>query len=320
MARPPREFCQFVGQKRVVDTLRALANEAMAKKGVLPPVMLVGPAGSGKTALAEAVARHLRGEADGANNLHVVHAGRRSLLALRETLTQANEGDVLFVDEAHALDQQDAELLYLAVDQQETLGLNGDRIDRSVHIPIAPVSIILATNLPGSVPKALRSRALQIELDDYTERELREIGTRVATSHGVELTPQAAKLLAQHSTGTPRSVEHLVRLVASLGGPSRATKAHIARTLKKGLGHDQHGLRPIQRRLLEHLAATPDGTARAEQVAAILGLDASYVRAEVEDSLVRRGLLRISRSDRRRQLTERGQELATALRSGRNRR
>lgn len=317
MARPPKEFCQFIGQRRIVETLERIADEAVARAEVLPPLMLIGAAGSGKTSLAEAVARHLAGrDADAdATNFRVVHAGRRSLLALREALVQARHGDVVFVDEAHALEQGDAELLYLAVDQQETLGLDdGGKIDRSVHEPIAPVSLILATNLPGSVAKALRSRAIQLELDAYSTRELREIATRVAAAHAIELTPQAARVIAEHSDGTPRSVEHLAKLLAALPCPRPATKGHVRATLRHCLGHDEHGLRPSQRRLLELLGGSPDGSARAEQVATWIGLDAVYVRTEIEDPLIRRGLLFV-RPDRRRQLTENGHRLVEQLRS-----
>ncbi len=311
MARPPKEFHDFIGQRRVVRTLGELADEATRRGGVLRPLMLAGPAGYGKTALTEALARHLslNRSAPEAVQFRSIHAGPRCIFAIRDALEAARPGDLVFIDEAHALTHEDAELIYLAVDQGETLALGSDgRLDRGSHIEVAPVTLVLATNLPGKVPKALRSRVITIELEPYTPRELRAIACRVALTEAISLTPQAARVIAEHCDGTPRSVEQLVSLVASLRPSGRVGKPQVREIIKRALGHDEHGLTPSQQRAVR-LLAVAGGSVRAEQMVSTLGFDPVYVRTEIEDPLIRRGLLFV-RQDRRRVLTEKGRAFA----------
>lgn len=313
MGRRVKDFANFVGQQRVVRTLRALCDGAgESGEGVLPMLLLVAPAGYGKTALAEAVARHLSGhEGDGRPpSFSDVHAGKKSLMPIRNVLAEANERDVVFVDEAHALEREDAELLYLAVDRQETLGLDDSgRLDRSQHVPIQPVSLIIATNLPGGIPKALYSRSTELVLDEYRDVELREIARRVAASHDLDITPQATRILAEHCDRTPRGIEQLVTLIASMPHPERITQGHVENMLQRHLGHDQHRLNPNQQRLMRMLAVAP---LRAEQVSSAFGFDARYVRTAIENPLVVRGFLHIT-TDRLRHLTAKGMEIGRKL-------
>lgn len=312
MARPLKDFNSFYGQRRVVQTLRGLADEARARSSALPPLVLIGRAGAGKTSLGEALARQLANETGDASptNFHVVHAGRGVLLRLREVLCRARHADVVLIDEAHALLHEDSELLYLALDRQETFAIDDDRrIDRTRFEPIAGISLVLATNIPGRIPKALYSRATPIELDEYTLRELREITQKVAQAHHLNLTPQAARAIAEHADGIPRRAEQLVKLVVALPCPGRPTRSHVEGVLRQFLGLDANGLTPHQQRLVRALADVNSFGMRAEQVTATLGLDAVYVRREIEGPLVRRGLL-VVRADHRRQLSPKGLTLA----------
>lgn len=308
MGRRIKDFGNFVGQQRVVRTLRALCDGAgETGDGILPMLLLVAPAGYGKTALAEAVARHLSGHEGDERppNFRDVHAGKKSLMPIRNVLVEANARDVVFIDEAHALEREDAELLYLAVDRRETLGLDENgRIDRSQHIKINPVSLIIATNLPGGIPKALYSRANELVLDEYRDVELREVARRVAASHGLDITSQATRVLAEHCDRTPRGIEQLVTLINSMPHPDKINQGHVETMLQRHLGHDGNGLTPHQQRLVLRL--------RAEQVSGLFGFDAKYVRTVIETPLVLRGVLHIH-TDRQRELTAKGKEIALGL-------
>lgn len=322
MGRRIRDFESFYGQQRVVQTLRDLCDGVQARDGVLPPILLVGRAGFGKTALAEAVARHLaRSEGDepdeGLDNFHVIHAGKRVIKQIHAVLCRAKHGDVVFIDEAHALEREDAELLYLAVDRQKTFAMIEGKLDRTQFEDIEKVSLILATNLPGGLPKALRSRAVAIELDEYRLVELREIARRVAVSHGLNMTAQATRVVAQRCDGTPRSIEQLVTLIASMPHPEHITQGHVGSALQRCLGLNEQLLTPHQQKLLQELAKLPGLKSRAERVVGLVGLDAKHVRNEIEAPLERGGYLTI-RADRVRELTKKGLDTATKLKAGNN--
>lgn len=311
MGRRPKDFASFVGQQRVARTLKALCDGA-GKVGPLPMLLLVAAAGFGKTTMAEALARYLVGHQgdDRPPNFRDVHAGKKALMQIHSVLTDSKERDVIFIDEAHALEREDAELLYLAVDRSETLGLDEKgRLDRSVHQKIKPITLIIATNLPGSIPKALYSRSTELVFDDYSDPELREIARRVSVAHDLDITSQAIRILVEHSDRTPRGIEQLLTLLVSMPHPNHVTQGHVEDILRRHLGHDGDKLTPHQRRLVKMLAIAP---MRAEQVSSAFGFDAKYVRTVIENPLVVNGVLTI-RPDRTRALTAKGLEIGRAL-------
>jgi Holliday junction DNA helicase RuvB len=273
----------------------------------MPGVVLIAPAGTGKTELARSVAGYTGNFSKNARptNFHMILAGRGCVGPLHEALTSANECDVLFVDEVHALDRDAAELLYPAIETFETVAMGQDgRLDRGHLQPIAPISVILATNCPGAMPAGLRSRVIPLTLDPYSVDELRVIAQRVGKECGLKLTPQAARVVAERSSGTPRHVEQMMRVLASVRD-GRMTQAQVEASLHELLGLDGNGLSHLQRIVLGALAVAPRGTLTAERVVQTVGLDARFVRNDIEDPLQRRGFLEID-AGRTRHITDAG--------------
>ena len=57
MARPPKRFHEFIGQRRVISHLSRLTDGSKARGKPAPSFLLVAGSGQGKRALAEAPAR-----------------------------------------------------------------------------------------------------------------------------------------------------------------------------------------------------------------------------------------------------------------------
>jgi Holliday junction DNA helicase RuvB len=309
MPRPIKTFGSFVGQARAVKTLERLADGSLARQQPVPHLLLIGQAGVGKTTLARALAAK-RGNVlqptDRLTNFHEVAAGQGCGVAVHKALRAVPKNGFVLVDEAHALDPEGAEIPYPAMDDFVTFALtDSDRIDWGRRQPIAPMTVVLATNQPGRLPRALRSRALALELSAYSLRELTEIARRVAAQHAVKLTAQAARELAERSDRTPRMIQQLVGLLAATENTDGELSQDVVRQqLRELLGHDDDGVTPLQRRLLVLLAGC-GGTARPEQLRTQLGLDGGYVRLDIEPSLAMRGLLNVRR-DGLREITEKG--------------
>lgn len=109
----PRSLDEFVGQEQIVGPGRALRRAIESDQ--IPSMILWGPPGSGKTTLAQLIAR-----TTGANfqGLSAVSAGvqdLRRVVADAAKLKRAGKRTVLFIDEIHRFNkaQQDAVLPYV---------------------------------------------------------------------------------------------------------------------------------------------------------------------------------------------------------------
>jgi Holliday junction DNA helicase RuvB len=107
----PRRLGEYIGQPRIIKTLRIFLKAALRRAETLDHVLLFGPPGLGKTSLAVIIANEL-----GAN-LKTIHAPTLEKGGdLAAILTNLEEGDVLFIDEIHRLRPQIEEILYPAME------------------------------------------------------------------------------------------------------------------------------------------------------------------------------------------------------------
>ncbi len=312
MPRPPVTLHDFIGQPRVVRHLRALINGARIRGDAVIPLLLIARSGMGKSLLAEAIARYYAGQSQGDGvpaTFKRIMGGPRLVSGLMDAMGELKHGDFLFVDETHALDLESQELLYLALDEQKTFGRTPKGApDRTATVSVADFTLIAATTEPGKITKPLRSRLHPVQLANYSHTELKAIAQKVAEAAGLDITPQAARHLAERSERTPRSIRRLVDLL-SVTLPTGATVTQeVVRDFLATQGIDDRGLTTIQRQMLEVLARSGQ-VMSVDVLASALGIDRLYVRTEVEPRLRELGLIEITA--RGRSLTAQGREAAT---------
>src|SRR5271170_7237920 len=96
----PASFDDFIGQSEVITNLRQSVRAAKRGGWQLDHMLFAGPAGLGKTSLAGVIATELGGKLGATAAPAIEHKG-----ALASLLTSLEDGDVLFIDEIHALDR-----------------------------------------------------------------------------------------------------------------------------------------------------------------------------------------------------------------------
>ena len=106
----PRDFSEYVGQKRVVENIDLMVKSANKRNAAMDHVLLSGPPGLGKTSLAMIIAKSLGSE------LHVISGPAIEKKGdLAAVLTNLQPKDVLFIDEIHRMHISVEEILYSAM-------------------------------------------------------------------------------------------------------------------------------------------------------------------------------------------------------------
>jgi Holliday junction DNA helicase RuvB len=286
MGRPTATFHQFIGQRRVVGHVQRLVEGAKKAGDPCTSMLLTGPAGSGKSTMAAAIA------AAYGSQLHMLLVGTDTKpVDICRILCELKHGDVFLADEFHGLPANAQQVFFIALDQWKMPSLTERGIDRSKLESIAQFTLIAATNEPGRIKQALRSRLTRIEFDPYNQKELKAIVERIAESRNIGISPQAANLLAATAQGSPRSIRRRIfDLRHYWSGVKILTTDHV-RAFLDSEGIDVHGFTPHQREYLKALAGMPKGQCNVERLAIKLGCDVANVRQEVEIYLIEQGFV-----------------------------
>ena len=154
--------------KTAKDLFPDLIGQAQAKLAITDwynyedqPLLIYGQSGYGKTALAESL---------GARTVDTTQMRGDRLNSILKPIKEAEDGEILFFDEIHALPGKVLEGLYKIIDK----GTFYDT-ELCIDLPIPKVRFIFATNILNPLPEAFKNRCRFVELQNYTEEELQQI-------------------------------------------------------------------------------------------------------------------------------------------------
>ena len=144
----PTRLADIVGQAEVVQRLKSLVALSREREQPLPHILLIGPDGGGKRALATVLANEM-----GAALVATAGPSLQNGADLMGILTNLAERDVLFLDEIDRLPRVIEELLYPAMEDFSInfvmdKGLNA----RTMRIPLRPFTT-------GDIPPKLAKNA-----------------------------------------------------------------------------------------------------------------------------------------------------------------
>lgn len=284
----PRTFAEYGGQDEVRDSLRIYVQAARGRGQALDHVLVTGPAGLGKTTLAEVLANEL-----GVRLVVLMGPMLREKQDILQELVRLGRNDVLFIDEIHAMSPKIAEVLYTAMEDYRVT-VQGD--GKSHVYRMDPFTLVGATTNSGKMLKPLKDRfGIKAALRPYRVEKLAEIVQSAAVKLGTACSPEAAMEVARRSQGNPRvAISTLRRVVDCAYDPARRASGPVdLATAVAGCeraGYDRAGLNELSRSYLRALADRGVPVALGTMVS-LLGETKDVIEDEVEPFLLSVGFI-----------------------------
>ncbi len=287
----PERFSDYVGQIKVVETLKIAIEAAKYRKEPIDHVLFHGPPGLGKTTLAHIIANEMETNLTVTSGPILEKGG--DLLGI---LTHLEDRDILFIDEIHRTPKVVEEFLYPAM---EDFAVNFV-FDKGIHARshryrLNRFTIIGATTRVGLLSSPLRDRfGIFRNLDFYDKEDLVSIARRSAALLNVELDDKGAKELSKRSRGTPRIVNRLLKRVrdyTQVRADGTITKETVEAALSLE-GVDKKGLTNLDRSYLKTIIEFYNGgPVGIEAIAATLQEETDTLVDVVEPYLLKIGLI-----------------------------
>ena len=299
----PKEWDEYVGQDRIKKNIKILVDAAKKRKEALEHVLLSGPAGLGKTSLANLISKEM-----GANIRITSGAAIERVGDLASILTNLLPYDILFIDEVHRLSKLIEEVMYPAMESRTLDIIIGKGPSaRTLQIELPPFTLIAATTRVGLLSSPFRSRfGGTFRLGFYSVDEIEKIISHSAKILGMKVAEEAITALALSSRSTPRVANRLLKRArdyAEVHGLDSVTKDSAKKTLEL-LEIDDIGLEPMDRKILEVIVkGFGGGPVGIQAIAAASSEEEDTIEEVYEPYLMQLGF--IERTPRGRVATER---------------
>jgi len=245
----PTSFEEYFGQEKTKKNLKVLIEAAKKRGETIEHVLLYGGSGLGKTTLAHIIAKELN------SNIKITSGPAIEKIGdLASILTNLQQGDILFIDEAHRLNKLIEEYLYPAMEEYcLDIIIGKGPSARSIQLELPHFTLIAATTRISLLSSPLRNRfGATYHLDFYGQKDIQDILSRSSKILHIEADEEGLKEIAQRARSTPRVANRLLKRVrdyAQVHGQGKISKK-IAQESLAMLEIDDLGLESVDRLII----------------------------------------------------------------------
>lgn len=302
----PNSFKDYIGQDHIKDELEVAIEASKMRDTILSHMLFYGAPGLGKTTIANIIAKE-RG-----TKLHITAAPIIERPAdFAATIMSLEEGDILFIDEIHALKTKVEESLYSVMeDFRLDISIDQGGTTKLIPLPVKPFTLIAATTKPGSISQPLRDRfSVAHQLKFYNDEELSQIIVRSAKLLDVEIEKEATLEIAKRSRNTARIANNLLkRLIPyAIVKNNGVLDTYLTRSSLDMLNIDKLGLNEMDRKMLRCMYyGLQNKPAGLKTIAPYISEEERTIEFLIEPFLIKKGLL--AKTSKGRVLTDLGKK------------
>ncbi len=192
----PDTLDEIVGQEKIVGRLKAFVDE-----GTIPHLMFGGPAGTGKTTSAIALAKDLYGDEWKQNFMETNASDERGIDVVRDRIKDFArtkpvnaEYKIIFLDEADALTS----------DAQQALRRTMEQFSDNCRF-------ILSCNYSSKIIDPIQSRCAVFRFNRLEEEDVKKYIKRIAEKEGFKVSEEAVKAVLRVAGGDLRRVTNILQ-------------------------------------------------------------------------------------------------------------
>ena len=199
----PKRLSEIIGQKSIIERLTAYVRTRS-----MPHMLFAGPAGSGKTTSAIALARGLYGDQWRESLIELNASDERGIDIVRGKIKDfaraasisGTDFKIIFLDEADSL----------TADAQAALRRTMERYTQTCRF-------ILSCNYSSKIIEPIQSRCAVFRFRPLTVEDVREYLKRIASLEKIEVTDDGLSAICELAAGDLRKATNILQVAASLG-------------------------------------------------------------------------------------------------------
>lgn len=295
----PTTLADFSGQEKVKKMLTIYIKAAKLKNEPLDSVLISGPSGTGKTTAANIIANEM-----GKPMKTYSGPAIKTVQDMVDILSSIQEeGEILFIDEIHALNKKVQEQLYFAI-EQFVVDVNID--GESIRQELPHFTLIGATTSLGGLEEPCRNRfPIKVELQPYDSDSMMNIVKRSYQAMKIDIDDECAKMIGDCSRGVPRIANSYVRRVYDVALVMNDGKIdkEVVESAFDLMDINKYGLTHSDMVYLEYLASARKAVG-VDTLSTALGTDRVSLESTIEPYLITKKL--IIKGARGRSITQKG--------------